>query len=95
MNYPSKSDHVKQILETKYKSANLDKVIKEAQHLSKSELKLLYRLLKRFEILFDGTVGKWHGAKADIKLKEGVTPYDAKPYPVPKAHEKTLKMEVA
>ena len=95
MNYPSKSDQVKQILETKYKPADLDKVIKEAQHFSKSEHKILHRLLKRFKTLFDGTVGKWHGVKADIKLKEGGTPYHAKPYPVPKAHEKTFKMEVA
>ena len=75
MNYPSESDQVKQRLKTKYKPANLNEVIKEAQHLSKSERKLLHRLLKRFETLFNGTVGKWHGVKADIKLKEGVTPY--------------------
>ena len=35
-NYPSKSDQVKQIFKTNYKPANLDKVIEEAQHLSKS-----------------------------------------------------------
>ena len=92
--YPSESDRIKKILEAKYQPADLKEVIREASYLSREEQQQLYELLKRFETLFDGTVGKWEGVRADITLKPGVKPYHAKPYPVPKAHERTLKLEV-
>ena len=44
--------------------------------------------------MFDGTFGKWKGKPIHIQLKEGATPYHAKPYAVPKAYERKLKMEV-
>ena len=44
--------------------------------------------------MFDGTFGKWKGKPIHIQLKEGATPYHAKPYAVPKACERKLKIEV-
>jgi hypothetical protein len=54
----------------------------------------LHRLLKRYESLFDGTLGQWKGEDYDIELKEGATPYHARPFPIPRIHEQTLRHEV-
>jgi hypothetical protein len=45
--------------------------------------------------LFDGTLGHWKDQPYGIKLKDGVKPDHARPYPIPIIHESTLKMEVA
>ena len=63
-------------------------------HLSFKEKKQLLKLLRKYEQLFDGTLGKWKGTPYDIKCKEGVEPYHARPYAVPKIHELTLKAEI-
>ena len=44
--------------------------------------------------MFDGALGKYTGSTYKIKLKEDVKPYHAKPFPIPKVHEATLKKEV-
>ena len=54
----------------------------------------LFRLWKKYEILFDQTLGKLTGAPYKIELKPGVTPYHAKPFPVLKAYEQTLRAKV-
>jgi len=48
-------------------------------------------MLNKHNQLFDGTLGKWKGKPIHIQLKEGATPYHAKPYAVPKAYERKLK----
>ena len=54
----------------------------------------MYRLLKKHENIFDGTLGNYTGTKYKIELLEGAQPIHAKPFPIPKAHEETLKIEV-
>jgi hypothetical protein len=44
--------------------------------------------------LFDGTLGTFTGAPCDVKLKDNVEPHHARPFPVPKIHELTLKSEL-
>ena len=39
-------------------------------------------------------LGTWKNEQYDIELKAGATPYHARAYPIPKAHEQTLHMEV-
>ena len=51
-------------------------------------------LLTKYKDLFDGTLGHWKEENYDIELKPDVEPYHARPYPIPKAYEKTLKLEV-
>ena len=62
--------------------------------MSQEERDKLKELLKEFEDLFDGTLGKWNGPDYDIELKEGARPYHARPYSIPKAYEPTLRSEV-
>ena len=51
-------------------------------------------MLDQFDDLFDGTLGKWKGSDYKIELKEGVTPYHAKAYPVPRISLETFKEQV-
>jgi hypothetical protein len=64
-------------------------VAESADHLTTSE-----QLLKKHEDLFDDTLGTFTGAPHDIKLKDNVEPHHARPFPVPKIHELTLKSEL-
>jgi hypothetical protein len=63
-------------------------------YLSKEEQASLLNLLLQHANLFNGTLGHWYDSAYNIELREGVEPYHAKPYPVPRIHEATLKAEV-
>ena len=71
-------DRMDKILDADYHKADLNKVTEEAIHLTPEEQKQLNFLLKRYEHLFDGQLGKWKGKPIDIELKPGVQPYHAK-----------------
>ena len=88
------TQRIKAILDAKYEKADILKLVKEQTHLTASRQKKLRKLLTAFADLFDGTLGKWRGRDYNIELKENATPYHARPYPIPKAHEQTLRMEV-
>ena len=87
-------ERVKRILDAKYVPADLDEVCSEQTHLLSAEIGKLSELLHKYADLFDGTLGSWKEAKVDIELKPDATPYHAKPYPIPKCHLDTLRMEV-
>jgi hypothetical protein len=82
------------ILDAKYSKADLNEVAQSADHLTTSEQQKLLALLKKYEDLFDGTLGTFTGAPYDIKLKDNVEPHHGRPFPVPKIHELTLKSEL-
>ena len=42
----------------------------------------------------NGTSGNYTGTKFKFELPEGAQPYHSKRFPIPKAHEETLKREV-
>ena len=44
--------------------------------------------------MFDRTLGNYNGSDYKIELNKGVRPYHAKPFPIPRVHEETLKKEV-
>ena len=50
--------------------------------------------MKKFEGLFDGSLGKWTGKPYHIELRPDAKPYHGRPYSVPKAFEHTLKSEL-
>ena len=62
--------------------------------MNSNEQFLVYRLSKNHGNIFDGTLGNYTGAEHKIELLEGAHPYHAKPFPIPKEHEETLKTEV-
>ena len=65
------------ILDAKYKKANLSEITQKADHLTNSEQKSLLQLLRKYEDLFDGTLGTFTGTPYDIKLKDNVEPHHA------------------
>ena len=89
------TDRVREILDAKYIPADMEKVSQAQEHLTSDERQDLKTLLEKFEDLFDGTLGKWTEEPVKIELKPGVEPYHARPYPIPKVHSETLKMEVS
>ena len=88
------STHLQKILDAKYTPADLDEVIWMCGHLTKDKKHQLHALLSKYEHLFDGTLGTWNNKPYNIKLKEGAKPYHSRPFPVPKIHERTLKVEL-
>ena len=88
------SAHLQKILDVKYAPADLNVVIQVCRHLSEDEKSQLHALLKKYEHLFDGTLGTWNNKPYNIKLKEGAKHYHSRPFPVPKIHESTLKVKL-
>jgi hypothetical protein len=62
--------------------------------LTSTQKKDLFTLLNKYSTLFDGTLGKWKGEPYNIEIKPDATPYHARPFPIPKFHENTLKLEI-
>ena len=93
-NIKSATNRIKKILDAKYEKANLKDITTKLKYLNSDEQILIYRLLKKHESMFDGTLGNYTGTEYKIELLEGAKPYHAKPFPIPKVHEETLKNEV-
>ncbi len=64
------------------------------KHLSADQQKKLLQLLKKYESLFDGTLGDWKTKPVSFQLKEGVSPYRGQAFPVPTIHKDTIMKEV-
>ena len=93
-NIKSATNRIKKILDANYEKANLKDITNKLKYLNLDEQLSIYRLLKKHESMFDGTLGNYTGTEYKIELLEGVKPYHAKPFPIPKVHEETLKTEV-
>lgn len=86
---------VTRILDAKYEPADLPKVVEEnCAHLSSQERKALLNLLRRYEDMFQGDLGKWVGDEVHFDLKPGSKPFNGRAYPVPKVHGETIRKEV-
>ena len=88
------TERIRKILDAKYQATDLEKVCSAQSHLEYQQQRKLFDLLDKFSDLFDGTLGKWNQDPIKLELKEGATPYHARPFPIPKCHAETLKMEV-
>jgi hypothetical protein len=86
---------VTRILDAKYKKADLQLIVRDnCKHLSADQQKKLLQLLKKYELLFDSTLGDWKTKPVSFQLKEGVSPYHGRAFPVPKIHKDTIIKEV-
>jgi hypothetical protein len=83
------------ILDAKYQKADLQSIVRNNhKYLSADQQKKLLQLLKKYESLFDGTVGKWKTKPVSFQLKGGVSPYHGQAFPVPKIHNDTIIKEM-
>ncbi len=78
--------HVTRILDAKYKKANLLAFVRDnCKHLSADQQKKLLQLLKKYELLFNGTLSDWKTKLVSFQLKEGVSPYHGRASQCPKS----------
>ena len=83
------------ILDANYKKADLQAVVTNCTQLNSIEKNKLLELLKKFEPLFDGTLGHWRRTKpVSFQLKDGVTPYHGRAFPIPKVHKEVIMKEI-
>jgi hypothetical protein len=63
------------ILDAKYKKEDLQSIVRNnCKHLSANHEKKLLQLLKKYETLFDGTLGDWKTKPVLFQLREGISP---------------------
>jgi hypothetical protein len=83
------------ILDAKYNKADLQSIVKEnCKHLSANQQKKLLQCLRKYEPLFNGTLGDWRTWPVSFQLREGVSPYHGRAFPVLKIHKYTIIKEV-
>jgi hypothetical protein len=83
------------ILDAKYSTADLQSVVRDnCKHPSANQQKKLLQLLKKYESLFDGTLGDWKTKPVSFQLKEGVSLYHGQAFPVPKIHKDTISFQL-
>ncbi len=64
------------ILDAKNSKADLQSIARDnCKYLSANQQKKLLQLLKKYRMLFDGTLGGWKSEQVSFQLKEGVSPY--------------------
>ncbi|GFH55792.1 hypothetical protein CTEN210_12268 [Chaetoceros tenuissimus] len=88
------TERVTKILDANYEKANLEEVVASATSLNREQKRKLLKTLKKFESLFDGTLGRWKTDPVKIQLKEGAKAVNSRWYPVPKINKETFKKEL-
>ena len=81
-------------LDVKCAKADLEEMVANVTTISPEEQQTLSKLPQKCKVLFDGTLGEFTGAPLHIQLKDGIGPHHAWPFPVPKAHKRTLKIKI-
>jgi hypothetical protein len=77
--------HATRILNAKYSKADLQSVFRDnCKHISHKYQKKVLQLLKKYESLFDCTLGDWKTKPVSFQFKEGVSPYHSQAFPVQK-----------
>jgi hypothetical protein len=68
--------HLMWILDAKYRKADLQSIVRaNCKHLSTNQQKKLLQLLKKYELLFDGTLGDWKTKLVLFQLRDRLSPY--------------------
>jgi hypothetical protein len=93
----NQTDRVVRILDAHYEAADLKYICMEkAIHLNIREREKLYKLLSKYESLFDGTLGDWGEDEAvELELQSGVKPHHSRPYRTPYIYRALFKRELA
>jgi hypothetical protein len=86
--------HAVKILDTNYKKADLQAVVTNCTQLNSIEKNKLIELLKKFEPLFDRTLGHWRTKPVSFQSKDWVTTYHGRAFPIPKVHKEVIMKEI-
>ena len=82
------------ILDSNYRKANLKILVQGALHLNEKQRDLLYKLLLKYEDIFDGSLGEWKTSPVEFELVDGAQPHSQRHYPVPHLYKETFKKEL-
>ena len=83
------------INELKYKTADIDKVVRACTHLDMNQQNDLREVLEQYPKFFDNELGTYPDEKIHLDLKEGAVPHcQPRAYSVPNAHRNTFKAEL-
>ncbi len=83
------------ILDANYEKADLQAVVTNCTQLNSVEKNKLLELLKKFEPLFDGTLGHLRTKEpVSFQLKDGVTPHHGRAFLIPKVHKEVIMKEI-
>jgi hypothetical protein len=76
------TERIKKILDAKYSATDLFKVCSSQSHIEVEKQQKLLALLRKFEDLFDGTLGKWNEEpfQTGVKGRCHSIPCQAVPY---------------
>ena len=85
---------IKQILDVEYEKINLKSIMMNLNYSNKKHKSSLLDLLQKYEIEFDGILGKCTGSNYTIEQKEDAQPWHAKPIPITKINKPTLKKKI-
>ena len=88
------TDRALKILDSEYVKADLNNIVDNADSLNDEQKAMLLKLLKQFENLFDGTLGKWNTNPVVIEMKPGSKPTSSRSYSVPRINKQTFKNEL-
>ena len=79
------------ILDSEYEKADLNRIVDKADNLDSDQKQMLLKLLKQFENLFDGTLGKWNTNPVIIEMKPDAKTINSRWYTVPRINKLTFK----
>ena len=82
------------ILDAKFEKVNVDDVVEQLTHLSKSQRDDLRNVLRNFTKLFDGTLGVYPHRKFHIDVMPGAKPKHVRPYAIARIRLKPFKKEL-
>jgi hypothetical protein len=89
------TEQIRKIIDAKYQATGLEKVCSAQSHLEYQQQRKLFDLLNKSSNLFDGTLGKWNQDSIKLELKEGATPYHARPFPTPNVMQKPSRWRLS
>ena len=82
------------LLDANYQKADLKEVVNNQPQLTNVQQELLFKLLLKYNNLFQGKLGTWKGPLINIEIKADAKPYHAKPFRIPQSIYPVLKKEV-
>ena len=83
-----------EILDAKYEWKDIEDVIKEMTHLTKSQQNDLLEVLQKHSSIFNGTLGLYPHKKLHIDIEPDAKPNYSRPYSIPRIHLSTFKKEL-
>ena len=81
------------ILDSDYKKADLDDVVRNIPHLTEEQKSQVRTVLYRYESLFEGRLGLWDTPPISLELEKDAKPFHARAFPIPQIHEATVRKE--